>query len=83
VSDEAEDTQVIPIQQPPARRSLTDTAVDLEPVDDRPHMIPGFDRTEDDGERTQVLPPAGGADDTQVLPTGPPPKGPSRRRRRR
>jgi hypothetical protein len=76
----SEDTQVIPVQEPPAPRSVTDTAVDLQPVDDRPHMIPGFDN--DDSERTQVLPAAGQADDTQILPAEPPAKRPSRRRRR-
>jgi hypothetical protein len=43
-------------------------------------MIPGFDN--DDTERTQVLPPSGQADDTQILPTEPPAKRTSRRRRR-
>ena len=74
----AEETQVIPVRE--AQRSrLTDTAVDLPPVDDRPHLIPGFDREDEhdtaevptsgaptaENERTQVL---SGADDTVVVP---------------
>ena len=37
-----------PDQEPKTRRRVTDTAFDLEPIDDRPHMIPGFDRGEAD-----------------------------------
>jgi hypothetical protein len=60
-----DETQVIPTQQPPPRR-VTDTAFDLEPFDDRPHMIPGFDR--DDAptladEDTSVI-------DTSTVDTG-------------
>jgi hypothetical protein len=71
------------VQQP-----LTDTAIDLEleDVDDRPHLIPGFDRDDDTAEvrdgidRTQVLP--GSGDDTQVIPADDEPggSGPARRR---
>jgi hypothetical protein len=55
-------------------------------VDDRPHLIPGFDRYEDedtaevagpdpDAERTQILPVSGAesAEETQVIPTDVPP----------
>jgi hypothetical protein len=70
--------------EPPRPRRITDTAFDLPAVpDDRPHMIPGFDRDEDDADRTQVI----SADETQVLPppddTPPPPPPPSGRRGRR
>jgi hypothetical protein len=66
---DAEETQVIAVQEPPPNRprGVTDTAIDLEPVDDLPHLIPGFDRDEDEAERTQVL-PIRGADPTQPLP---------------
>jgi hypothetical protein len=92
-AEESDATQVIEVPGPRARR-VTDTAFDLPVVDDRPHMIPGFDRDEDDdtavvadaasdSERTQVLPVAGAeADQTQVIPTEPPPgrPGPARGR---
>ena len=83
---DVEDTQVIPLRRPPQQRA-TDTAVDLEAVDDRPHLIPGFDRYDDeatqvirtgsDTDRTQVLPQPDGpdVDDTQVIPNSPPPDG--------
>jgi hypothetical protein len=85
----ADETQVIAVQDPSSRRRVTDTAFDLERVDDRPHMIPGFDPeggSEDTAEvpraegspddRTQALPRSAGADETQVLPPGetPPPR---------
>jgi hypothetical protein len=82
--DDVEETQVIRVQ-PPAPHPVTDTAIDLDLVDsdDRPHLIPGFDRDDDTPDRTQVLPPSG-TDDTQVIPASddepPGDAGPSRRR---
>ena len=72
---------MIAVQEPPTRRRVTDTAFDLERVDDRPHLIPGFDQDGEDDtaevppadeppEPTQALPRPPGTDETQVLPPG-------------
>jgi hypothetical protein len=97
----AEQTQVIEVQEPPpapSGRRVADTAVDLPVVDDRPHMIPGFDRYDEDdtaevidvaadSDRTAALPRPGASevDDTQVIPGDVPPDtgGGSRRSRLR
>jgi hypothetical protein len=79
----AEQTQVIEVQDPePRGPRLADTAFDLPVVDDRPHMIPGFDRYDEDetaevidfaadSDRTTALPGPDGSevDDTQIIPS--------------
>ena len=61
----AEETQVIPVQVPRQRGGQ---------VDDRPHLIPGFDRDEDDTaevndpDATTALPDYAEAERTQALP---------------
>jgi hypothetical protein len=86
VAEDVEETQVIPVQQPP-QQPMADTAVDLDAVDDRPHLIPGFDRYDDEAtqiiqtgaesDRTEVLPKSDvpDAEDTQVIPNSGPPDG--------
>jgi hypothetical protein len=61
----ADETQVIAPRQARPRR-VTDTAFDIEAVDDRPHFVPGFDN---DDSTTAVV--AGGSGDTTSVNPGP------------
>ncbi|GIM90227.1 mechanosensitive ion channel family protein [Paractinoplanes toevensis] len=64
----ADETQVIPPPRQGRPRRVTDTTVDLEAVDDRPHVVPGFDR-DDDPDSTTVI--SSDTADTTIVNPGP------------